>query len=210
MLSYFVLFTFGGGFFALFYLCFNLCLEFFHKAKCHTDTQILYSFDDGPSVYTSKILKILKTHNQKAIFFCIGQNIATHPDIFTQILAQGHEVGNHSYTHNNFFGFESVENIIKEIQDTDNIMQKYGAIHIAYFRPPFGVINPNISKALKTTKHEIMGWSIRGFDTVLPAWWVHKRIAKAKTHDIVLLHDTKKQTAEILRQHLETPAKKFL
>jgi peptidoglycan/xylan/chitin deacetylase (PgdA/CDA1 family) len=189
--------------FVLWYLSFHLCLGFYHKAICHTQNDILYSFDDGPSIHTPHILKILKQHNKKAIFFCIGQNIAKYPEIFAEILTHGHEVGNHSYTHSNLFGFKSVEQIVKEIQNTDKIMKKYGAAHIRYFRPPFGVINPNISKALKITKHDMMGWSIRSFDTVLPVWWIQKRVAKTKLHDIVLLHDSQIQTAQILNKHLE-------
>jgi len=203
MLSFFILFILFCAFAVLFYLCFNLCLQFFHPAICHTDGDLLYSFDDGPSVYTPQILEILKQHNQKAIFFCIGKNIATHPEIFAEILAHGHQVGNHSYTHSNFFGFKSVKNIIAEIQDTDDIMKKYGAVEVRYFRPPFGVINPTISKALKRTGHSVMGWSVRSFDTVFSEKIVLKRLKNSKKHDIILLHDSLSKTKNILKRDLK-------
>jgi peptidoglycan-N-acetylglucosamine deacetylase len=70
-------------------------------SSCHVDgSYIAMSFDDGPSPGTSsQLLYILKQRNIKVTFFMIGPNVVAHPEIARRILAEGHEIGNHSWTH---------------------------------------------------------------------------------------------------------------
>ena len=73
------------------------------KAYCSNPSEnqkkIALTFDDGPSEFTLEVLNLLKKHNANATFFCIGKNIEAHPEIVKQIIAEGHLVGNHYYSH---------------------------------------------------------------------------------------------------------------
>ena len=91
--------------------------------KIDTSSKEIYlTFDDGPNEkFTPKILELLKKHNSKATFFCIGKNIEKYPDLFLQIINEGHTVGNHSYGHKNKFGFLSTKNVYNDIE----LVQKF-------------------------------------------------------------------------------------
>jgi len=72
------------------------------------------------------------------------------------------------------------------------------------FRPPFGIINPKVKRALENTGHQVIGWNIRSYDTILNSEkYILKRITKnIKPGDIILLHDNNHQTIQILEQLL--------
>ncbi|NPA68249.1 MAG: polysaccharide deacetylase family protein [Chlorobi bacterium] len=183
----------------------NICSQFYTEVKCMSDdkSKILLTFDDGPHPeITPQILKVLKKHNQKAIFFCIGKNIEKYPEIAKQIIAEGHTIGNHSFSHSYFFDFFSTKKIIKELEKTNIIIEKLTGENCDIFRPPYGVTNPNIAKAVKILNLRVAGWNIRSLDTVKNKKQVLKRLKKAKPGDIVLFHDTKKDTPEILNDFL--------
>ena len=95
---------------------------------------IFLTFDDGPiPIVTPFVLKILKEHNAKATFFCIGDNVHKHPDVFEQVKNDGHAIGNHTYNHLNGWKTPDAE-YIKNTLKTDNILQTN------LFRPPYGRI----------------------------------------------------------------------
>ena len=72
------------------------------KKNLPAGRQVFLTFDDGPiSEITPWVLTTLKKYNAKATFFCIGANIEKHPDIFRQIISEGHSVGNHTFNHLN-------------------------------------------------------------------------------------------------------------
>jgi len=167
--------------------------------------QIAITFDDGPNPqYTAQVLAILKEYEAKATFFCIGKNIEKHPDLFKQIVTEGHVVGNHSYSHSKNFGFFSSDKVIKEINLTNDMI--YSSLNIVnkLFRPPFGVTNPAIKNAIKKTEHHVIGWNIRSLDTkIKEPKKILKRITKnLKAGDVILLHDTNKRTVVVLEQLL--------
>lgn len=178
----------------------NYHLEALHRQKEPGQRQVALTFDDGPHPErTPIILELLRRYNAKATFFCIGNRIAKHPAIVRQILAEGHTIGNHTLTHANHFGFMSADRVASEIAETDRIMQQITGKKMLFFRPPFGITNPFIKKALQRTGHVTIGWSNRSFDTVLrPEGAVVQRIVRRlKPGDIVLLHDTIAQTAAV-------------
>ena len=183
----------------------NICSQFYMKVKCKSDdkSQIHLTFDDGPDPDTSpKILKILKKHNRKATFYCIGEKIKKHPYVVRQIHDAGHAIGNHSYSHSNFFDFYRTKKVVDELKKTNHLIYSLTGEECKIFRPPFGVTNPNIAKAVKKLNMKTVGWNIRSLDTVKNKKTVLKRLMKAKPGDIILLHDTKKQTVEILEEFL--------
>jgi peptidoglycan-N-acetylglucosamine deacetylase len=169
-----------------------------------SQNQIAITFDDGPHPATMQVLQLLEKHKAQATFFCIGKQIEKHPEIFKKIIENGHTVGNHSYSHSNYFGFFSSEKVKKELDLTDALIKKHSGKKPLFFRPPFGVTNIHIQRALKKTKHFTIGWNIRSLDTTIKSEEaILKRILKRlKPGSIILLHDTSQRTVNVLEQLL--------
>lgn len=186
----------------------NIQLNFFVQAYNFNPyvpgREIAITFDDGPVENTREILEILHKYKVKASFFCIGKNIEQHPEILKQIIENGHFVGNHTYTHTRKMGFLSTERLVEEIQKCDEVIKKIAGVTPLTFRPPFGIINPKTQRALKMTGHKVIGWNLRSYDAILNSEeMILKRIFNnIKPGDVILLHDTKERTVEILEQLL--------
>ncbi|WP_345141536.1 polysaccharide deacetylase family protein [Flavobacterium ginsengiterrae] len=179
------------------------------KAYCNnpseTEKKIALTFDDGPSIYTLEVLELLKKYNAKAAFFCIGKNIEQHPEILKKVISEGHLVGNHSYSHSKFFDFYNAKKITEEIQKTDQLLEKFTAGKINFFRPPYGVTTPSIRRALKITGHKTIGWNIRSLDggTQNQELILNRMIKHISPGGIVLLHDTGSHSVLVLEQFLQ-------
>lgn len=182
---------------------FDIQLGYFVNSFIHKRTKIkevALTFDDGPTEFTPKFLDLLKEKNIKATFFCIGKQIEKYPEIFQRIISEGHTIGNHTYSHSKNTGFLSTSKMIEEIEKCDEVMLKIGNVKTNLYRPPFGVTNPNIAKAIKKTKKNSIGWNVRSLDTVIMD---EKKILRRVTKDlkkgsIVLLHDTSEKTYQVL------------
>lgn len=184
----------------------NIRFNFFHPTlhSAIGKDGIGISFDDGPHPNTLKILDILDTHEAKAVFFCIGERIRKYPEIYQEILKRGHVVGNHTYTHPKNFGFLSTRVLIDEIKKCDQVAFETAGLHTRLFRPPFGVINPRISKAISDCGHVSIGWSVRSYDAITKSpQKIFDRITRnVKNGDLILLHDNIPQTSIVLEQLL--------
>lgn len=169
----------------------------------HTKTVAL-TFDDGPHPETEKVLDLLKAYNKEATFFCIGRQIEQHPDIFKRIIAEGHVIGNHTFSHVRSFGFMNTAKIVKEIKSTDTLIANYTSQSPKFFRPPFGATSPALAKALKITGHKVIGWNIRSLDTVIrdKEKIVSRIKRRLKPGSIVLMHDTSSKSVTVLEQLL--------
>src|SRR5690348_10000843 len=111
-----------------------------------TRNSIYVTFDDGPiPIVTPFVLNILKKHDAKATFFCIGDNISKHPDIFEQVKKEGHAIGNHTFNH--LKGWKTEDQIY-----ADNFRKADELIHSSLFRPPYGRIKRSQIKLLQQTK----------------------------------------------------------
>lgn len=184
------------------------------KAYCSNpsekDQKIALTFDDGPNENTLQILEILKKHHAKATFFCIGKNIEKHPEILRKIAEDGHEIGNHSYSHSDFFDFYRKDRVTQELKETDNLIAEITGKKPQFFRPPYGVTNPSIRRALEVTKHKVIGWNIRSMDGISKnSEAIFSRITKQLSPgSVVLLHDTRLETNIVLEQLLLSLAEK--
>jgi peptidoglycan-N-acetylglucosamine deacetylase len=98
---------------------------------------VALTFDDAPSEYTEPVLNILEEKNIKATFFVIGRNLEKYPQIGKDIATQGHEIGNHSYSHQRLI-FKSPTFINLEIQKTNSLIRQTGYHGEILFRPPNG------------------------------------------------------------------------
>jgi peptidoglycan/xylan/chitin deacetylase (PgdA/CDA1 family) len=182
---------------------FDIQLGYFVNSFTHKRTknkEVALTFDDGPTEFTPNFLDILKENNIKATFFCIGKQIEKYPETFKRIIAEGHTIGNHTFSHSNNTGFLSTSKMIEEIEKCDEMMLKIGNIKTDLYRPPFGVTNPNIAKAIKKTHKKSIGWNVRSLDTVIDDdKKIYNRITKnLKKGSIILLHDTSEKTYNVL------------
>jgi peptidoglycan/xylan/chitin deacetylase (PgdA/CDA1 family) len=183
--------------------------DFYGQPYCYADTsekEIALTFDDGPNQeYTPKVLSILAQYNAPATFFVIGKNVQGNENILKQIDAEGHAIGNHSYTHSYFLDFKSVRGFKDELSRTEYSVFKITGKRMKLFRPPYGVTTPHLVKAAKLLNYSLIGWNIRSFDTTADtAQIISDRVQKQiKPGAIVLFHDTSDKTVEVLKQTLD-------
>lgn len=188
----------------LFYGSYNVRSNFYLKTISAAGTArkaIAISFDDGPvPLYTPQILQVLKAHQVKAAFFCIGKRIRENESLLKQVFDEGHVIGNHSYSHDLWFDLFSSSKMNRELQLMNEIVQKVTGVKPRLFRPPYGVTNPNLKKAIEKNNFTPIGWTVRSMDTV--AKDAQKLLAKVigslKPGAIVLFHDTSKVTLDML------------
>ncbi len=107
--------------------------------RVETDRPVVaLTFDDGPTVaYTKPILDLLEAERATATFFVVGSELAQNPELGRQILADGHELGNHSWHHHRMV-FQSAERLRAEIDRTDALLRSVGVEGSIAFRPPYG------------------------------------------------------------------------
>ncbi len=188
----------------VFYGCINVNAGFFIKIICSAPTdkkEIAISFDDGPATnYTPEILQLLKKENVKAGFFCIGNRIAGNENILKQIQEHGHIIGNHSYSHHFWFDMFSSKKMLEDLRSMDREMKRVIGIEPRLFRPPYGVTNPNLKKAIIAGGYTPIGWSVRSMDTVArdEKKLLQKMNQSLKPGAVFLFHDTSKTTLNIL------------
>lgn len=169
--------------------------------------EVMLTFDDGPHpVYTPIILDILRENRIQAIFFCIGEKALENPGIVVRMINEGHKVGIHTMNHSAGFTVATKLMAENDLENCRKILSDITGTDIVLFRPPFGVTNPNIARAVKRLKLKTIGWSIRSFDTIKKD--EHKVISKVgkELHNgaIILLHDRLYSSPKILNGILET------
>ncbi|MGY0393525.1 polysaccharide deacetylase family protein [Bizionia sp. KMM 8389] len=176
-----------------------------------TSEKVLYlTFDDGPtSEVTQWTLNTLKQFQAQATFFCIGNNIEKHPDIFHSILEEGHKIGNHSYSH--LKGWRNtVDNYITDVNKAQAVINAeynkpqnsaHKATGAKLFRPPYGQIKPSQGKALKKLGYTVVTWTILSFDwehTINPEQCYQNVIKHSKPGSIIVFHDSVKASKNMM------------
>ncbi|MEV6221420.1 polysaccharide deacetylase family protein [Nocardia fluminea] len=101
------------------------------------DKVVALTFDDGPTVRTPEVLQTLAQAQVPATFYLVGEDLAAHPEYGTAIVAAGHEIGNHSYTHRRMV-LVSGDTVRDEIERTDAEIRRAGYPGPISFRPPYG------------------------------------------------------------------------
>lgn len=193
-----------------FYLRSNIFISAFTEGKS-TSGKLSLTFDDGPNENSLEVLDVLKKSGQKATFFCIGSRIEERPDIFNRMIAEGHEVGNHGYSHNRFSPFYSRKKIELELVQTNALIKKHTGKKNKIYRPPFGVTNPRIADVVKKLKLKVIGWSVRSLDTIKSKEQAVEKIkAGLKPGAVILLHDDRTTCVPILLEVLKLMERKSL
>jgi len=188
----------------LFYGCYYVGSNFFIPIICSAKTDkkvIALSFDDGPIAgNTVEILQTLKDNNTEAAFFCIGSRIAENKAIFKQIHDEGHLIGNHTFSHHFWFDMFSAKTMLADMHMMDKAMDSVIGKAPKLFRPPYGVTNPNLKKAIVQGNYIPVGWSMRSMDTVIKdeKKLLNKVISKIKPGAVFLFHDTSNTTVALL------------
>ncbi len=162
---------------------------------------IYLTFDDGPTPeITEWVLNLLKQHEAKATFFCIGKNVSQNPTIFQQIIRDGNAVGIHTNDHLN--GWEATsKNYLKNIQDSERNFTKNLKIpadssqFTNLFRPPYGKLTFEQSKKIRQKGYKIVMWDVLSgdFDFAISKEKCLKNVIEnTKNGSIIVFHDSVK------------------
>ena len=172
-------------------LCLILCALLLcpARAKAAETKYVALTFDDGPSgKFTRRLLKGLYDRDAKATFLLCGYRLKQYPDLAEQLLAQGHEIGIHGYSHGNMKTMTRTE-IAKEIMDTEALLPK--KCKAVFVRPPGGCCSDAVVQVARARGLAVLSWSVDPRD-----WASSDAIAidaavveQVKDGDVVLLHD---------------------
>ena len=173
---------------------------------------IAMTFDDGPDAkLTPKLLDILKERHIHATFFVLGERVKDHPEILQREIAEGHEVGNHSWDHKALNKLAE-GGLQHELTDTSDLIKQTIGKPVTLMRPPYGATNPRLSRAIEREYGmKVILWSVDPDDwkdpgasvvssRILNGW---KQSGGAKPGAIILSHDIHKGTIEAMPATLD-------
>lgn len=161
----------------------------------NTQNKIYLTFDDGPTPeITEWVLEELKKHNVKATFFCIGNNIQKHPELFQKVINEGHVIGNHTYDHMNGWKTET-KTYLENISLCDKQIQKFSIENLQskIFRPPYGKIKTAQAKIVRRLGYKIIMWDVLSADfdqTITPEKCLENVISNVKSGSVIVFHDS--------------------
>ena len=178
---------------ALFYATYGVRSQWLGPTdwRGRTDVRaVALTFDDGPGDDTESVLDALAARSIKATFFMVGRFVEQRPAIARRIVSDGHEIGNHSYSHPIYL-YRSPRETYQQLARTQAIIEDVTGVTPALSRPPCGVRTPAYFKACRELGLRTVQWTVAGFD-----WrpWPSERIASTvlagcQPGAIVLLHD---------------------
>lgn len=172
------------------------------KQRKLQENMVALTFDDGPNPATTPvILDILKKYNVKATFFVLGKNLAGNEEIIKRIVAEGHEVANHSWSHPNFVKL-SPEQVKQEIEQTQTVIEGIIGKKPVMARPPYGAVNQSVMDAMNLPA---MYWSIDTLDWQSRNPQAILNVVKANVSpgSIILMHDIHQPTVESIEPVLQ-------
>jgi peptidoglycan-N-acetylglucosamine deacetylase len=156
--------------------------------------ELFLTFDDGPiPEVTPEVLRILDQFNAKATFFCIGDNVRKHPEIYRSILEKGHRTGNHTYHHLN--GWKTP--LYTYLRNTQECA---GQVKSDLFRPPYGRITRAQARALRK-RYRIIMWDVLSKDydpSVSYDKCLRNVTENSKAGSVIVLHDSLKASEKML------------
>lgn len=159
------------------------------------DSVVALTFDDGPIPhYTDTVLAVLRQENVRATFFVTGNSVARNPDLARRILADGHELGNHSYWHRRMV-LMSPSTVREEVESTDSLIRAAGVTGPIHFRPPYGKRLVLLPWYLSRTKRATVLWSLE------PDSWFRMHT------DMVRYVSDNVQPGAIILLHVEIPSR---
>ncbi len=162
----------------------------------HNKTVYL-TFDDGPTPQVTEwVLSILKQHNIKATFFCIGNNIEKHPEIFKKVIKEGHTVANHTFNHVNGWKTDSKIYLDNFIACEDSIIKHSdGNGTKKLFRPPYGKIKRRQATTIRNMGYKIIMWDVLSADfdkSITPQRCLQNVTKNTREGSVIIFHDSVK------------------
>lgn len=159
------------------------------RLKAENPPVLYLTFDDGPIPnVTEWVLNTLAQYQAQATFFCIGENIDKHPQIFARLKADGHTVGHHTQNHLNGWSHSSQHYL-------NNVATAAQKVSSPWFRPPYGKITSRQAKAVLQQGYQIIMWNVlsKDYQATLspPACWQRVK-SQAENGSIVVFHDSLK------------------
>lgn len=163
--------------------------------------RIALTFDDGPSIHTARLLDALRDRQVPATFYVLGRQVAAHPDLARRIVAEGHEIACHTFSHANMAQI-SVARMRDELTQTRNIIVQTTGVTPTTFRPPWGLFNATTQAVVAEFGYPIVLWSVDTRD------WESRNVNAIMRHivgpdgvriregDIILMHDTMPTTVD--------------
>lgn len=174
------------------------------KAPSSPPTLFL-TFDDGPCpAVTGALLELLNEQQVKASFFCIGKLIAESPETAEKIVAQGHQLANHSYNHKQFSSLP-VKQQLSEIEQTDKLIERIIGRRNKFFRVPQGRWSAKLVFRLRLQGRTPVHWTYDSMDyqqvpaSIIEEYFTRKPVANG---DVILFHDDNLRCVDALRQLL--------
>ena len=153
--------------------------------------QLALTYDDGPNdPYTWRLLEVLERHQVKATFFLIGQYVQQKPEIARAVVAAGHAIGSHTWSHPNLI-FQQVTELRRQLVQTRQAILDATGVETKIFRPPFGGRRPATLRTVRAFGEQTVMWNVTCYD------WKAKSADEIVAHaerqirggDVILLHD---------------------
>ena len=162
---------------------------------------VALTFDDGPNPNTTPVaLELLKKYNAKATFFMVGRSVAGNEDIIKQVVAEGHQIGNHSWSHP-LLTKVTLEQAKSQINDTTEVLKKASGQDVHIMRPPYGGINSAIQAAVSQSfilwDVDTLDWKNRNTASIM------KEVQKTQSGSIILMHDIHQTSIDALPSVLQ-------
>ncbi|HLA55469.1 MAG TPA: polysaccharide deacetylase family protein [Flavobacterium sp.] len=158
------------------------------------DKTVYLTFDDGPTPeITEWVLSQLESFGAKATFFCIGNNIEKHPEIFEKVIESGHSIGNHTFNHVNGWHTKT-EMYMDDVAKCAATIENNG-IKTNLFRPPYGKLSRKLSRLLRDSGYKIIMWDILSADfdqSITPEKCLENVLKNISPGSIIIFHDSMK------------------
>ena len=161
------------------------------RGKSET-SRVALTFDDGPSpIYTPQILDVLKEKGVKATFFLVGRHVEKYPEIARRIVAEGHEIGNHTYSHRDLVPATRAP-VVKEVKKAERAIEAVCGQRTVLFRPPRGIYSNAVRKTILKLGYTIILWSLSTQDwRLVSPKFILKRVKRfCRPGSIILFHDS--------------------
>lgn len=167
--------------------------------------RIAVTFDDGPTPgVTEKVLAALRERHLSATFFMIGQRVAAAPSLAHRVREEGHEIGNHSYTHPQL-GRLPAPQVLAQLGKTQEEIERATGFRPCWMRPPYGSFRPVQAPLASQEGLGVVLWSVDTRDWARPGTeriW-ETVMTQTRPGSIVLMHDLHLQTAEVVGRVLD-------
>jgi uncharacterized membrane protein/peptidoglycan/xylan/chitin deacetylase (PgdA/CDA1 family) len=165
-------------------------LETFSRGPTH-QRRVALTFDDGPDPSTlGPLLEVLRREGVKATFFVVGKRVAEFPGGVARILAEGHTIGNHSWSHDPLLMLRGEDRLEREVRECQKILALQGVVPLV-FRPPVGITNPRLPAVLRRLRLRCVTFRVRplDFSNTRLEGLAQRMLRRIAPGDLVMLHD---------------------